>query len=160
MKKIILLSLLGIAAIAFAADNVASNAGVVRYMKSIRWTTSRVGAIANSGSLNTTNVLSTASAVVGKVIFLPGALTDYVTVYNATSGAGCSNANKVFYTQATAGYQGNSPTMGNSPTTLTLPFPYVFDLDIPCTSGITVISTRVTSTPTANESIVLWDYVR
>jgi hypothetical protein len=102
-----------------------------------RFSVAKVGAEANTPGSSITNVVQSTSGIVGKIVFVPGTVTDTLTVYNATAGSGTSVSTKVFECQA------NSPVNGNSPVT-PLGVPAVYDL-LPgwtCSSGIVTIITR------------------
>lgn len=147
---------MGICAVAYlnAADNVALGSGVSRSYSPSRWQVAKTGNEVNSGSTATTNVITTVSAELGKIVFIPGVITDVVKIYSAQTGAGASASNLVMEMAA------NSPTMGNSPV-LALGTPLLYDLTPGwgCTNGIVVISTRA-SISTALKSYIGWDSAR
>jgi hypothetical protein len=154
---------LGVIVSGFAIVNAAVDVGITsagtssQIYNTSRFSISKVGAEANSGSLSTTNVVQTVPGIVGKIVFVPGAVADVLTVYNATAGSGCSASAEVFKAQA------NSPTMANSPTVgFTAGAPFVYDL-MPgwtCSSGITTIITRSGNTSTSSKAFISYDIPR
>lgn len=134
----------------YGADSIGTDSGVTRTYSPSRWNVAKTGNEVMSGSTATTNVITTVNAMLGKIVFVPSAVTDAVKIYTARTGAGASASNLIME------YAANSPTMGNSPT-LALGTPIVYDLTPgwSATNGIVVISTRV-SISTALKSYIGW----
>lgn len=158
MKKLTLFALalaISVSTYLYAADNVGQSSGVSRTLSPSRWQVAKTGAELNVNSTTgTTNVVTAASALIGKIVFVPGAVTDVIKIYSATTGAGASVSTLIF--EATA----NSPTLGNSPTT-SVGVPLIYDLTPgwSATNGITVISTRV-NTSSGSKAYIGWDFAQ
>jgi hypothetical protein len=121
-----------------------------------RWSIIKVGAEANTpwGTTSITNVVATTSSVVGRIFFVPGAVSDTFKMYNAATGATATTSTLVYETTA------NSPVMGNSPVQA-LGTPIAVDL-LPgwsCTSGIVTILTRSVTT-TGSKAYISYDQAR
>lgn len=168
-KKILIMACASLAIAAFVAIQAApvdqgvldtgaggNGKGVPNYQLS-RWSVVKVGAEANSGSLSTTNVVQASPGIVGKIVFVPGAISDTLKVYNATAGSGTSASALTFEGQP------NSPTMANSPTVgFTAGAPIIYDL-LPGwnhTSGIVTIITRTGNTATGSKAYIGYDIPR
>lgn len=152
MKKILILSAFAAAAISLvAADNVETGNGVVKQMDTVRYNIANVGA--NSPTLSDTrtaitNVVSSRAAIIGKVVFVPEALNDAISIYDASSSASANSTNLVFNTKAA------SPTLGFA--ALPLGAAQEFAINAATTNGIVVIRTRSASS-TAAPSYLMWD---
>lgn len=140
MKKITYLALASISLIALiavrASDHVGPEDGVVRHNNISRWTTSKIGPASSTlGVTTTTNILQTASAVVGKIIVVPGAVTDSMKIYNAATGAAATADKEIFKYTATSA---------------TLNMPQIYDVSpgLGAPNGVVVISTIVASSTT------------
>jgi len=159
MKKLLIPILVMAAVIAgYSADNVDEGKGVSRQLRVSRWTTYKSGADANTPWATTTitNNVTAASGVLGRIMFVPGALTDTLAVYNASHGTNATTALKIFETVP------NSPTMANSTTfqsTLGQPLIYTFDEGLPYTSGLVIMHTRAATT-TGVKSYITYDKYR
>lgn len=143
-----------IASVVFASDNVSSENGVVRQLTLNRWSVAKVGSEANSGTLSTTNAVQTVPGMVGKVVFVPGAITDKLKIYNGDDGTEATDANLIFET-GTA----NSPTIPSSTSALmanSSTQAQVFDLTPgwSATDGIVTIITRTGNTSTQSKAYI------
>lgn len=149
--------IIGTAVYIHANDNVRQGSGVVRQAFVTRWQTNKVGGEAGSGTTATTNVVSTVSSIIGRVIFNCPIATDSIQIFNSTSGSGATAANRVFVSLGNSPTTANSPTLSNSPT-LNGSSPLNSDLNpgLSCSSGIVVITTRASITTGATADI-LWD---
>lgn len=128
--------------------------GSVRNTSNSRFSTTAVGNVSPTftTSLSITNVVLATPGIIGKIVFVPGAVGDTLKIYNSTTGAGASASTLLFESSAA------SPTMANSPTLQVLGAPVIYDLMPGWTfsTGITVITARTAST-TLNHAFINWD---
>lgn len=150
MKKFIYTALaslvIGLGMYVQAADNVdPTTSGVSRQVEVTRWDTAAVGSEADStAGLVITNVISANSAVVGKIVWVPTLSGDRLQIFNASSGATATAANRIF----------DSPVALATATNVTV----IYDLlpGLSGASGLTTIVTRADTNFTV-KAYIMWD---
>lgn len=133
IKYLVLAILIGLNVRLWAAD---ADQGAVQNNAICRWQSNKVGpSSATVGILATSNVVQSTSAILGKIIIVPGATTDTVVIHNSATVAGVGPTTDLFKYTATSAVVG---------------LPVVFDLlpGFSYTSGITIVSTIAASSTT------------
>lgn len=160
MKKLILIIMTAMLSVAFAADQVGTEKGVVRQLGLSRWQVTKTGGEANTpwGTDGTTMTVAVATkpGILGRIFFVPGAATDTLTAYNVAAAGSITDATKIFETVP------NSPTLINSPTNplnLGQAVPIDFGPGVSFTTGLVIKITRAATT-TAAKAYIMWDYAR
>lgn len=147
MKKIIIPLLVltfGLFCYANANDNTGFDSGVSPNINLGRWQTTKFGpASSTMGVTAITNVISSTSALMGRLIVVPGAVTDVVEVHNSATAAAVSASTDIFKITATS-------------QTLNSPVSYDFGTGSSGSSGLTVVYT-ISASSTTGRGYILWD---